>query len=196
MTNLASAIHTNSPAQVICCKYKKWKKMACTLSASFFREDIMTDVQKKRFSLIGCLLMSNYVSVTYINTIHIKYLIVLIYIFSVGIGWTDNLKTAIKNLTDFELEESQFPLKFTFDIDHTSEMFTQPVVGGSGRHKSFTCFLLNEAAPELEWQRFECSMSFPQCHYDWCVTGDNNIMVIMSDIHRLFLFTLNIFFFL
>jgi hypothetical protein len=73
---------------------------------------------------------------------------------------------------------SQFPLKFTFDKDHSREMFTQPVVG-SNRSKSFTCFLLNITNLKLAWQQFECPMSFPQCHYDWCVTGDNSTMVNM-----------------
>jgi hypothetical protein len=74
----------------------------------------------------------------------------------------------------------QFSLKFTFDIDHSREMFTQPV--GRGRSRSFTCFLLNIKNPEFAWQQFECPMSFPQCHYDWSVTGDNNVMVNMLSI--------------
>ena len=103
--------------------------------------------------------------------------------FSVGIGWKDDQKKELTSLNSIELEQCQFNLTFTFDIDHSREMFTQPIVGG-GNHKSFSCFLLNAPDPESEWQLFKCPMDFPQCHYDWCVTGDNNKMVKMPDINK------------
>jgi hypothetical protein len=55
-------------------------------------------------------------------------------------------------------------------------MFTQSA-SRTSRSKYFNCFLISEAITELKWERFTCPMSFPQCHYDWSVTGDNNIMV-------------------
>jgi hypothetical protein len=71
-------------------------------------------------------------------------------------------------------------------------MFTQPVRPNSNI-KSFTCFLLSEDVIELfkkdlEWEQIKCPMSFPQCHYDWCVTGDNNAMVNMTGIYDIYIY--------
>ena len=101
------------------------------------------------------------------------------HIFSDGIGWTNDQKRVLIDVEDIQLKHCQFQLNFTFNIDHSTEMFTQSL-GASTRSKSFTCFLLSQEATELKWQEFECPMSFPQCHYDWCVTGDNNVVVNMS----------------
>lgn len=99
-----------------------------------------------------------------------------------GIGWTDGQQGVIIDYEDIQLEYCQFELTFSFNIDHKTEMFTQPV---GNRNMGFTCFLLNTESFELDWQQFECPMSFPQCYYDWCVTGDNNTMVNMLSIYSL-----------
>ena len=70
-------------------------------------------------------------------------------------------------------------------------MFTQTVRPNSNI-RFFSCFLLSEDVIELfkkdlEWQQIECPMSFPQCHYDWCVTGDNNAMVNMILAYMIFI---------
>jgi hypothetical protein len=109
--------------------------------------------------------------------------IVVFFLFSDGIGWTDAQKTVLVDLDDIQLEQCQFELNFTFNLDHTEEMFTQSIIPTS-RSKSFVFFVLSEEVPFLEWQQFECPMSFPQCPYDWCVTGDNNEVVNMSDMYK------------
>ena len=139
----------------------------------FSRKNVMTILHKKRFSLIGYLLMWNYVSSARQFFIHRHIDIVLL--FSVGIGWTDDQKMVLIDLDDFQLENCQFQISFTFDINHSDEMFTQP--SENSRFRSFTCCLLSRAATELKWQIFECPMSFPQCHYNWCVTGEHDEMV-------------------
>ena len=97
-------------------------------------------------------------------------------IFSDGLGWTAKQQKLIEDLgDDFELNKSQFKLKFTFEEDHTFEMFTQDVQNRSRLgHKSFTFFLLTqEGNPENAWQQFKCPMKFPQCSYNWCINGEN-----------------------
>ena len=101
----------------------------------------------------------------------------LIIYFSVGIGWEPEDQTTLIGQEDIQLNQCQFDLTFTFDKDHTNEMFTQQLVPTS-RLKSFLCYLLSENITKLYWQQFDCAMSFPQCHYDWSVTSDNNAMVI------------------
>jgi hypothetical protein len=96
--------------------------------------------------------------------------------FSDGIGWTAKQQKIIEDLgDDFELNKSQFKLTFTFEEDHTFEMFTQDVQNRSRLgHKSFTFFLLTqEGNPENAWQQFKCPMKFPQCSYNWCINGEN-----------------------
>ena len=97
-------------------------------------------------------------------------------IFSDGLGWTAKQQKLIEDLgDDFELNKSQFKLKFTFEEDHTFEMFTQDVQNRSRLgHKSFTFFLpTQEGNPENAWQQFKCPMKFPQCSYNWCNNGEN-----------------------
>ena len=97
-------------------------------------------------------------------------------IFSDGLGWTAKQQKLIEDLgDDFELNKSQFKLTFTFEEDHTFEMFTQDVQNRSRLgHKSFTFFLLTqEGNPENAWQQFKCPMKFPQCSYNWCINGEN-----------------------
>ena len=102
-------------------------------------------------------------------------------IFSDGLGWTAKQQKLIEDLEDdFELNKSQFKLKFTFEEDHTFEMFTQDVQNRSRLgHKSFTFFLLTqEGNPENAWQQFKCPMKFPQCSYNWCINGENRSVTL------------------
>lgn len=119
--------------------------------------------------------MQNYVS------LHAEFLFCsgLITVVSVGLGWTPEQKEIIIQDGDFNLEVCQFNLSFTFYEDHTDEMFTVPTRIRTGQgSKRFTFFLLHLEEYENPWQRFVCPMSFPQCHYHWCVTGENKMVII------------------
>ena len=37
----------------------------------------------------------------------------------------------------------------------------------------------DESEENINWEQFECPMSFSQCHYDWCASSDNSAMVNM-----------------
>jgi hypothetical protein len=64
-------------------------------------------------------------------------------------------------------------------------MFTQPVQGSS-RFTSFNFFLLNLFHDE-DWQEFQCPMVFPQCQYNWCVTGENKMVIITEILKHTFI---------
>ena len=53
-------------------------------------------------------------------------------------------------------------------------MFTQTVQSKKAKKPlSFTFFLLSQEDVEAQWQQFSCPMEFPQCRYNWCITGEN-----------------------
>lgn len=132
----------------------------------------MLDVQMKKFFLIGYLRMWNYVSFfiprhLYFCTLHN---------FNVldGLGWSEASKEILRNIYELQLDACQIKLRFTFKKNHRDEMFTQEVESKkSTKQKSFTFFLLTLDDFEAEWQQFLCPMDFPQCHYNWCISGEN-----------------------
>ncbi len=82
---------------------------------------------------------------------------------------------------EIQLDLCQIQLDFTFPenlTEFTEKVFTQPTRPNS-KVKSFTWFLLSgdESEENINWEQFECPMSFSQCHYDWCATSDNSAMV-------------------
>lgn len=101
-------------------------------------------------------------------------------------GWSDYQQTLLHAIDDLQLDQCQFKLQFTFLRDHTEEMFQVDVPSRSRQgFKSFTFFLLTLTEPESEWQIFNCPMTFPQCNYNWCITGENRMVKI---VRKLFLF--------
>jgi hypothetical protein len=53
-------------------------------------------------------------------------------------------------------------------------MFSQPVRSKAKTPQtSLTFYLLSLEENEAQWQQFVCPMDFPQCHYNWCASGEN-----------------------
>jgi hypothetical protein len=110
----------------------------------------------------------------------IIYIYIYIYI-SDGLGWTEEQKNILIRENEIQLDLCQIQLDFTFPenlTEFTEKVFTQPTRPNS-KVKSFTWFLLSgdESEENINWEQFECPMSFSQCHYDWCATSDNSAMV-------------------
>ena len=94
-----------------------------------------------------------------------------LFLILVGIGYSMQYVNGLQ-LEPLEIEQYQIPISFTFNIDHSQEMFTKPLNRKIKKFSNaFDFFLLN--FPPDTWQSFECPMVFSSCQYNWCVTGEN-----------------------
>ena len=88
-----------------------------------------------------------------------------------GIGHTVERAAELQK-EPFDIENFQYNLSFTFNIDHAEEMFKKPLVRAVKKfNKSFDFFILN--FNDDEWQKFDCPMVFNYCQYNWCASGEN-----------------------
>jgi hypothetical protein len=73
------------------------------------------------------------------------------------------------------LETFEVPLHFTFNINHSEELFTKEINRTVKQYsKAFNFYLLH--LPNATWETFECPMIFSHCQYNWCVSGDNQMV--------------------
>ena len=90
---------------------------------------------------------------------------------SVGIGWTDEQKENLHQLTEILLEDFQIELKFTFNTNLTN-LFTFP---GISENKSYFIWLMYSKST-TKFHALKLDMSFTSCDYNFYAAAKNQMV--------------------